>query len=83
MPEGSTSGAGLFLLAIAAPTKFCHCGGSPTNFPSFWSKPVWTRCWKFVGAEMTAFFFFFDENMAVFTCPTIHTPLASHKNTRV
>ena len=58
MHEGSTIGFGLF--AVSA-SKLCHCWGSPVNFCSWWSKPVWTRCSKLEGPEISSLFFFFPN----------------------
>lgn len=58
MHEGSTMGFGL--LAVSA-SKLCHCWGSPVNFCSRWSKPVWTRCSKLEGPEISSLFFFFPN----------------------
>lgn len=58
MHEGSTIGFGLF--AVSA-SKLCHCWGSPVNFCSRWSKPVWTRCSKLEGPEISSLFFFFPN----------------------
>lgn len=60
MREGSTTGLGRRRVS----RMFCHCGGRPTNLPSLGSKEVWTRCWKFWGAEISGRFFFFLRNMA-------------------
>lgn len=57
--EGSTTGLGLLRVS----RMFCHCGGRPTNLPSLGSKEVWTRCWKFCGADISGRFFFFLRNM--------------------
>ena len=51
------------LAPASVPTREVHCLGRPTNLPLFESKPVWTRCWKLEGAEMSIFFFFL-ENIA-------------------
>ena len=51
---------GLGLLAVSA-SKLCHCWGSPVNFCSRWSKPVWTRCSKLEGPEISSLFFFFPN----------------------
>lgn len=59
MREGSTTGLG----RRSVSRMFCHCGGRPTNLPSLGSKEVWTRCWKFCGAEISGRFFFFLRNM--------------------
>lgn len=58
MHEGSTMGFGL--LAVSA-SRLCHCWGSPVNFCSRWSKPVWTRCSKLEGPEISSLFFFFPN----------------------
>lgn len=58
MHDGSTIGFGL--LAVSA-SKLCHCWGSPVNFCSRWSKPVWTRCSKLEGPEISSLFFFFPN----------------------
>jgi hypothetical protein len=57
--EGSTTGLG----RLRVSRMFCHCGGRPTNLPSLGSKEVWTRCWKFCGADISGRFFFFLRNM--------------------
>lgn len=51
---------GLGRLAVSA-SRLCHCCGSPVNFCSRGSKPVWTRCSKFDGAEISSRFFFFPN----------------------
>lgn len=56
--EGSTMGLGR--LAVSA-SRLCHCWGSPVNFCSRWSKPVWTRCSKLEGPEISSLFFFFPN----------------------
>lgn len=48
---------GLGRLAVSA-RRLCHCCGSPVNFCSRGSKPVWTRCSKLDGAEISSRFFF-------------------------
>lgn len=58
MHEGSTMGLGR--LAVSA-SKLCHCWGNPVNFCSRWSKPVWTRCSKLEGPEISSLFFFFPN----------------------
>jgi len=52
---GSTRGLGLLADSSMMP---CHCRGSPVNFCSCWSYPVWTRCSKLEGAEISMRFFF-------------------------
>lgn len=47
-------------LAVSA-SRLCHCCGSPVNFCSRGSKPVWTRCSKLDGAEISRRFFFFPN----------------------
>ena len=44
-------------------TKDAHCLGKPTNLLEWLSKPVWTRCWKLLGAEISSFLDFFLENI--------------------
>ena len=48
-------------LAGLSSTNEAHCLGSPTNLLDELSKPVCTRCWKLDGAEMSIFFFFFEN----------------------
>lgn len=51
---------GLGRLAVSA-RRLCHCCGRPVNFCSRGSKPVWTRCSKLDGAEISSRFFFFPN----------------------
>ena len=37
------------------------CFGRPTNLLLLLSYPVWTRCWKFDGVEISGFFFFLEN----------------------
>lgn len=63
MIEGSMKGLGRWGDALAglSSTNEAHCLGSPTNLLDELSKPVCTRCWKLDGAEMSIFFFFFEN----------------------
>ena len=61
-PWGETTSLGAEaaarLSSSAALIKLAHWGGRPTNLPSLLSNPVWTRCSKFEGMEITGRFFF-------------------------
>lgn len=80
MAEGSTIGLGLCGLTLPASstTREAHCFGRPTNLLELLSKPVWTRCWKLDGAEISIFFFFF-ENILTFMreCPELNVDLTA------
>lgn len=57
--EGSTMGLGLRRFSI----RLCHCVGRPTKQPLLASNEVWTRCSKFLGADISGLFFFFLRNI--------------------
>lgn len=67
--EGSTMGLGLRRFSI----KLCHWVGRPTKHPFLASNEVWTRCSKFLGADISGLFFFFLRNILrptrVAACP--------------
>ena len=58
MVDGSTIG---FLLSVSWSGMMMpiHWGGRPTYFPCSESNPVWTRCSKFRGLEISGLFLFF------------------------
>ena len=60
---GSTIGEGLWgeFAAGVVSTSEAHCFGKPTNLLEELSKPVCTLCWKLDGAEISIFFFFFEN----------------------
>lgn len=72
--EGSTMGLGLRRFSI----RLCHCVGRPTKQPLLASKEVWTRCSKFLGADISGLFFFFLRNIlrstGVTVCPLGNVP---------
>lgn len=72
--EGSTMGLGLRRFSI----RLCHCVGRPTKQPLLASKEVWTRCSKFLGADISGLFFFFLRNIlrstGVTACPLRNVP---------
>lgn len=57
--EGSTMGLGLRRFSI----RLCHWVGKPTKQPRLASNEVWTRCSKFLGADISGLFFFFLRNI--------------------
>lgn len=57
--EGSTMGLGLRRFSI----RLCHWVGRPTKHPCLVSNEVWTRCSKFLGADISGLFFFFLRNI--------------------
>ena len=63
MIDGSIIGLGRCgdELAGVSSTSEAHCFGRPTNLLEWLSNPVWTRCWKLDGAEMSIFFFFLEN----------------------
>lgn len=61
--EGSTMGLGLRRFSI----RLCHCVGRPTKQPLLASNEVWTRCSKFLGADISGLFFFFLRNILRWT----------------
>lgn len=73
--EGSTMGLGLRRFSI----RLCHCVGRPTKQPRLESNEVWTRCSKFLGADISGLFFFFLRNILRSTrasaCPLQNVPV--------
>lgn len=73
--EGSTMGLGLRRFSI----RLCHWVGRPTKQPCLASNEVWTRCSKFLGADISGLFFFFLRNILRSTrataCPLQNVPV--------
>lgn len=58
--------------------RLCHWVGRPTKQPCLASNEVWTRCSKFLGADISGLFFFFLRNILRSTrataCPLQNVP---------
>ena len=79
---GSTSGLGRYGddLPATSSTREAHCLGSPTNLLDVLSYPVWTRCWKLEGVEISGFFFFLEN---IFTLEKAEQSSSSEKRVHV